>query len=93
MHAPKTPEDENFSKSSSKNGSNSWESVHKDQSGRMERLEKRFTLKRDNESTNPENIKKRKERDENGQSKPVRSSKEMYDILMKSSTKKTRKTY
>ena len=57
----------------------------------MERLEKRFTLKRDNEDTNPDKIKKRKERDENGQ-KTVRSSKEMYDILMKSSTKKKRKT-
>ena len=59
----------------------------------MERLEKRFTLKRDNEDTNPDKIKKRKDRDENGQSKPVRSSKEMYDILMKSSTKKARKAY
>jgi len=96
VHAPKTPEEEDFSKSS-KNGSSinssSWESVHKEKSGKMERLEKRFTLKRDNEDTNPDKIKKRKDRDENGQSKPVRSSKEMYDILMKSSTKKARKAY
>jgi len=91
IHAPKTPEEENFSSKSSKNGRSSWESVPKDKSGKMERLEKRFTLKRDNEDTNPDKIKKRKERDENGQ-KTVRSSKEMYDILMKSSTKKKRKT-
>ena len=52
--------------------------------------EKRFTLKRNNEDTNPDIIRKKKDRDqqENGQKSPVKSSREMYDILMKGTTKK-----
>jgi len=88
-----------FSKSSSKNGSSSWESVredsrHSSRDNNGKNLDRRFTLKRNNEATNPANVRKRK-RDENGQNKPVKSSKEMYDMLMKSTgkTRSPRKTY
>ena len=95
------PSLDEFSKSSSKNGSSSWESVRGDKSRHSSRdnngknLDRRFTLKRNNEATNPLNVRKRK-RDENGsQNKPVKSSKEMYDMLMKSTgkTRSPRKTY
>ena len=95
------PSLDEFSKSSSRNGSSSWESVRGDKSRHSSRddngknLDRRFTLKRNNEATNPLNVRKRK-RDENGsQNKPVKSSKEMYDMLMKSTgkTRSPRKTY
>ena len=94
------PSLDEFSRSSSRNGSSSWESVHGDKSRHSSRdnngknLDRRFTLKRNNEATNPLNVRKRK-RDENGQNKPVKSSKEMYDMLMKSTgkTRSPRKTY
>ena len=95
------PSLDEFSKSSSRNGSSSWESVRtgdrhsssRDNNGKN--LDRRFTLKRNNEATNPINVRKRKW-DENGsQNKPVKSSKEMYDMLMKSTgkTRSPRKTY
>jgi hypothetical protein len=90
------PSLDEFSRSSSRNGSSSWESVRGDKSRHSSRdnLDRRFTLKRNNEATNPLNVRKRK-RDENGQNKPVKSSKEMYDMLMKSTgkTRSPRKTY
>ena len=94
------PSLDEFSKSSSKNGSSSWESVrgesrHSSRDNNGKNLDRRFTLKRNNEATNPLNVRKRK-RDENGsQNKPVKSSKEMYDMLMKSTgkTRSPRKTY
>ena len=58
----------------------SWESV-KDKS--YQQNGKRFTLKRNNTETDPETIKCK--------DRPVSSKQEMYDILMKSTSKKKQK--
>ena len=76
-HGPSTPDSNDF-----KNNGSSWENVPSSSVSNA----KRFTLKRNNEDTNPDQIRKRKERDE----KPAGSSKEMFNLLMGSSAKKSK---
>jgi len=90
------PSLDDFTRSSrsSRNGNSSWESVHGQYNSRdSSSRDRRFTLRRNNEDTNPDSYRKRKYRDDDDRRNSAKSSREMYDMLMNSSAKKSRRMY